>query len=39
MTYGVEGMVDLGVTKVPIHLTGKVNFSKPSHHKKKQSEE
>jgi LEA14-like dessication related protein len=39
MTYSVEGVIDLGVTKLPYHLTGPVNFSKPGHHKKKGSEE
>jgi LEA14-like dessication related protein len=39
MTYSVEGVVDLGVTKLPYHLTGPVNFSKPGHHKKKGAEE
>jgi len=38
MTYGLEGVIDLGVTKVPYHLTGPINFSKPSHHKKKSEE-
>jgi LEA14-like dessication related protein len=38
MTYAVEGVIDLGVTKLPYHLTGPVNFSKPGHHKKKTTE-
>ena len=39
MTYTVEGVIDLGVTKMPYKLSGPVNFSKPGHHKKKGSEE
>jgi LEA14-like dessication related protein len=39
MTYSLEGVVDLGVTKLPYNLTGPVNFSKPGHHKKKGAEE
>jgi LEA14-like dessication related protein len=35
MSYAVEGVVDLGVTKMPYKLAGPVNFSKPGHHKKK----
>ncbi len=39
MSYGLEGIIDLGIAKVPIHLSGKVNFSKPSQHKKKPSQD